>query len=54
MVGLIVSLVAAIIVLYVYMLQSVLEEISPTWMNVSLRMKDDPATDKAFGWVLEM
>ncbi|XVF04850.1 hypothetical protein REPUB_Repub05bG0120800 [Reevesia pubescens] len=34
--------------------KSVLEEISPTWMNVSLRMKDDPATDKAFGWVLEM
>lgn len=23
-------------------------------MNVSLRMKDDPETDKAFGWVLEM
>ncbi|XWS52617.1 hypothetical protein CRYUN_Cryun11dG0086000 [Craigia yunnanensis] len=34
--------------------KSVLEEISPTWMNISLRMKDDPATDKAFGWVLEM
>ncbi|GLT81760.1 hypothetical protein SLE2022_001940 [Rubroshorea leprosula] len=34
--------------------KSLLEEISPTWMNISLRMKDDPATDKAFGWVLEM
>ncbi|PSS24313.1 Hydroxyproline O-arabinosyltransferase [Actinidia chinensis var. chinensis] len=31
-----------------------LEKIAPTWMNVSLRMKDDPETDKAFGWVLEM
>lgn len=37
-----------------YLLQSLLEEISPTWLNVSLRMKDDPETDKAFGWVLEM
>lgn len=35
-------------------LQSILEEVSPTWMNVSLRMKDDPEADKAFGWVLEM
>ncbi|KAL9404788.1 hypothetical protein Peur_001760 [Populus x canadensis] len=34
--------------------KSLLEEISPTWVNVSLRMKDDPETDKAFGWVLEM
>lgn len=34
--------------------KSVLEEIAPTWMNVSLRMKDDPEADKAFGWVLEM
>ncbi|XP_018719886.2 hydroxyproline O-arabinosyltransferase PLENTY isoform X2 [Eucalyptus grandis] len=33
---------------------SILEEIAPTWMNVSLRMKEDPETDKAFGWVLEM
>ncbi|KAK4407459.1 Hydroxyproline O-arabinosyltransferase RDN2 [Sesamum angolense] len=33
---------------------SILEKIAPTWMNVSLRMKDDPETDKAFGWVLEM
>ncbi|MQM07707.1 hypothetical protein Taro_040556 [Colocasia esculenta] len=31
-----------------------LEKIAPTWMNVSLKMKDDPETDKAFGWVLEM
>ncbi|PQQ07406.1 uncharacterized protein Pyn_32154 [Prunus yedoensis var. nudiflora] len=34
--------------------KSLLEEISPTWVNVSLRMKDDPQTDKAFGWVLEI
>ncbi|KAG6629840.1 hydroxyproline O-arabinosyltransferase PLENTY-like [Carya illinoinensis] len=34
--------------------KSSLEEIAPTWVNVSLRMKDDPETDKAFGWVLEM
>eukprot|EP00268_Persea_americana_P002850 TRINITY_DN10869_c0_g1_i1.p1 TRINITY_DN10869_c0_g1~~TRINITY_DN10869_c0_g1_i1.p1 ORF type:complete len:156 (+),score=22.38 TRINITY_DN10869_c0_g1_i1:1356-1823(+) len=34
--------------------KSQLEKIAPTWMNVSLRMKDDPETDKAFGWVLEM
>lgn len=34
--------------------QSQLEKIAPTWMNVSLRMKDDKETDKAFGWVLEM
>ncbi|XP_052199874.1 hydroxyproline O-arabinosyltransferase PLENTY-like [Diospyros lotus] len=34
--------------------KSLLEIIAPTWMNVSLRMKDDPETDKAFGWVLEM
>ncbi|KAF2291957.1 hypothetical protein GH714_042299 [Hevea brasiliensis] len=34
--------------------RSILEEISPTWVNISLRMKDDPETDKAFGWVLEM
>ncbi|CAN7005463.1 unnamed protein product [Brassica rapa subsp. trilocularis] len=31
-----------------------LENIAPTWMNVSLTMKNDPDTDKAFGWVLEM
>ncbi|XP_078433446.1 hydroxyproline O-arabinosyltransferase NOD3-like [Wolffia australiana] len=31
-----------------------LAKIAPTWMNVSLRMKDDPETDEAFGWVLEM
>ncbi|OAY69351.1 hypothetical protein ACMD2_01010 [Ananas comosus] len=31
-----------------------LMKIAPTWMNVSLAMKKDPATDKAFGWVLEM
>jgi hypothetical protein len=37
-----------------YLHQSLLEEIAPTWVNVSLTMKDDPETDKAFGWVLEM
>lgn len=31
-----------------------LMRIAPTWHNVSLQMKDDPAADKAFGWVLEM
>ncbi|XP_022951449.1 hydroxyproline O-arabinosyltransferase 1-like isoform X2 [Cucurbita moschata] len=31
-----------------------LNKIAPTWMNVSLAMKKDPETDKAFGWVLEM
>lgn len=35
-------------------LKSELEKIAPTWMNVSLNMKEDPETDKAFGWVLEM
>ncbi|KAK7837937.1 hydroxyproline o-arabinosyltransferase 3, partial [Quercus suber] len=34
--------------------KDILEKIAPTWMNVSLKMKDDPETDKAFGWVLEM
>ncbi|KAM3685822.1 hypothetical protein ACB098_11G151800 [Castanea mollissima] len=34
--------------------KDMLEKIAPTWMNVSLNMKDDPETDKAFGWVLEM
>ncbi|XP_020103518.1 hydroxyproline O-arabinosyltransferase 3 [Ananas comosus] len=34
--------------------KSLLEKIAPTWMNVSLRMKEDQETDKAFGWVLEM
>eukprot|EP01018_Ginkgo_biloba_P022619 Gb_35113 [translate_table: standard] len=31
-----------------------LEKIAPTWMNISLSMKNDPEADKAFGWVLEM
>eukprot|EP01018_Ginkgo_biloba_P029676 Gb_20756 [translate_table: standard] len=31
-----------------------LEKIAPTWMNVSIRMKEDPEADKVFGWVLEM
>ncbi|KAI3984195.1 hypothetical protein MKX01_011149 [Papaver californicum] len=34
--------------------KTLLKKIAPTWMNVSLGMKDDPETDKAFGWVLEM
>jgi hypothetical protein len=34
--------------------QESLKKIAPTWMNVSLAMKKDPETDKAFGWVLEM
>ncbi|MCL7043340.1 hypothetical protein MKW94_023332 [Papaver nudicaule] len=34
--------------------KTLLTKIAPTWMNVSLGMKDDPETDKAFGWVLEM
>ncbi|KAG6783314.1 hypothetical protein POTOM_012760 [Populus tomentosa] len=36
-----------------YLLE-LLEKIAPTWMNVSLKMKNDRETDKAFGWVLEM
>lgn len=35
-------------------MQDLLEKITPTWMNMSLKMKEDPETDKAFGWVLEM
>lgn len=31
-----------------------LEKIAPSWLNVSLAMKNDPEADKAFGWVLEM
>ncbi|CAH2061050.1 unnamed protein product [Thlaspi arvense] len=34
--------------------KNALKKIAPTWMNVSLAMKNDPQTDKAFGWVLEM
>lgn len=34
--------------------QDLIAKIAPTWMNVSLKMKEDPETDKAFGWVLEM
>ncbi|GKD63646.1 hypothetical protein Tco_1305754, partial [Tanacetum coccineum] len=32
--------------------KDLLEKIAPTWMNVSLRMKDDPETDITFGWEL--
>lgn len=31
-----------------------LKRIAPTWMEVSLAMKNDPEADKTFGWVLEM
>ncbi|KAL0397640.1 UNVERIFIED_CONTAM: Hydroxyproline O-arabinosyltransferase RDN2 [Sesamum calycinum] len=34
--------------------KDLLEKIAPTWMNVSLKMKNDPETDSTFGWVLEM
>ncbi|KAL8542126.1 hypothetical protein ACS0TY_003112 [Phlomoides rotata] len=34
--------------------KDLLKKIAPTWMNVSLKMKHDPHTDKEFGWVLEM
>jgi len=34
--------------------KELLAKIAPTWMNVSLKMKEDPETDKEFGWVLEM
>ncbi|CAI0461947.1 unnamed protein product [Linum tenue] len=34
--------------------KDLLQKIAPTWMNVSIRMKSDPDTDRAFGWVLEM
>ncbi|KAF7836210.1 hydroxyproline O-arabinosyltransferase 3-like [Senna tora] len=34
--------------------KDLLSNIAPTWMNISLKMKEDPETDKAFGWVLEM
>ncbi|XP_021752911.1 hydroxyproline O-arabinosyltransferase 3-like [Chenopodium quinoa] len=34
--------------------KEILAKIAPTWMNVSLKMKEDPETDKTFGWVLEM
>ncbi|XP_002991378.2 hydroxyproline O-arabinosyltransferase 1 isoform X1 [Selaginella moellendorffii] len=34
--------------------KSHLLRVAPTWANVSLQLKNDPAADKAFGWVLEM
>ncbi|KAM7266953.1 hypothetical protein ACFE04_009119 [Oxalis oulophora] len=34
--------------------KDLMQKIAPTWMNISLKMKNDPETDKAFGWVLEM
>ena len=40
--------------LKLYLAQSQLDKIAPTWMNISLQMKTDPDADKTFGWVLEM
>ena len=37
-----------------WVIQEILAKIAPTWMNISLKMKEDPETDKTFGWVLEM
>jgi len=37
-----------------FFFQDLIAKIAPTWMNISLKMKEDPETDKAFGWVLEM
>ncbi|KAL8159398.1 hypothetical protein V2J09_000935 [Rumex salicifolius] len=34
--------------------KSLLEKIAPIWVNISLQIKNDPETDKAFGWVQEM
>ncbi|GAQ89564.1 hypothetical protein KFL_005370010 [Klebsormidium nitens] len=31
-----------------------LQQIAPTWKNVSIAFKNDEEVDKAFGWVLEM
>ncbi|KAI3783186.1 hypothetical protein L2E82_13250 [Cichorium intybus] len=31
--------------------KDLLEKIALTWMNVSLRMQDDPVTDRTFGWL---
>jgi hypothetical protein len=34
--------------------QTLIEKIAPTWMNLSIQMKEDKETDETFGWVLEM
>ncbi|XP_057515078.1 hydroxyproline O-arabinosyltransferase NOD3-like isoform X1 [Amaranthus tricolor] len=34
--------------------KSILKKIAPTWMNVSLRIKNDTEADTTFGWVQEM
>ncbi|XP_021734230.1 hydroxyproline O-arabinosyltransferase 3-like [Chenopodium quinoa] len=34
--------------------KSLLKEIAPTWMNISLRIKSDPEADSTFDWVQEM
>ncbi|RDX79392.1 Hydroxyproline O-arabinosyltransferase 3, partial [Mucuna pruriens] len=30
--------------------KSLMDEVAPTWVNISLKMKDYPENDKAFGW----
>ena len=34
--------------------KSLLGLIVEDWYDISLRMKNDPAANKAFGWILEM
>ncbi|XP_021772172.1 hydroxyproline O-arabinosyltransferase 3-like [Chenopodium quinoa] len=34
--------------------KSLLKEIAPTWLNVSLQIKYNPEADRTFGWVQEM
>ncbi|XP_031113624.1 hydroxyproline O-arabinosyltransferase 3-like [Ipomoea triloba] len=34
--------------------KDLLEEIAPTWLNLSVRIKYDPEADETFGWVQEM
>ncbi|XP_021772174.1 hydroxyproline O-arabinosyltransferase 3-like [Chenopodium quinoa] len=34
--------------------KSLLKEIAPTWMNISLQIKRDPEADSTFDWVQEM
>ena len=34
--------------------RSLLEQIVEDWYDISLRMKNDPDANKAFGWILEM
>lgn len=34
--------------------RSLLEQIVEDWYDISLRMKNDPDANRAFGWILEM